>query len=62
MTNEQVIIGYLEIIARQLEFLCQTHYLDLTKGNPDATPWPEISKQEIYYDLEDETTNNEENE
>jgi hypothetical protein len=53
MTNEQVIIGYLEIIARQLEFLCQTHYLDLTKGNPNATPWPEISKQEIYYDIEE---------
>jgi hypothetical protein len=53
MDNEQVIIGYLEIIARQMEFLCQTHYLELTKGNPDATPLPEIYKQEIYYDLDE---------
>lgn len=59
MTDEQYdgLTVYLEIISRQLDFLCQTTYLAMTHEDEDAPTWTEIALQEIYYQQEktDET-------
>jgi len=55
MTDEQyeTLAGYLDIIARQLEFLCQTAYLTATAQDETAPSWSEIADQEIYYNLQE---------